>query len=133
MSNSSVSFKKFLGAGWNFPVMPSPRDKSLTLAEGPEKVRQSIWLILETEPGERVMRPNFGCGLRRYLMKPNNSATRALVQKDVSRALALWEPRIKLQEVTVSPGEDPSMILIAIRYTHLRDGSPDSLVFPFYL
>lgn len=133
MSTNKLGVKSFLGSGWTFPVLPSSSDNSLTLTEGPDKVRQSIWLILETEPGERIMRPNFGCGLRRYLMKPNNSATRALIQKDVTRSLSLWEPRIKLQEVTVSPGEDPSMILIRISYVHIRDGSPDNLVFPFYL
>lgn len=129
----AIGLKQFLGSGWNFPVLPSTADRSLVLASGPDKVRQSIWLILETEPGERIMRPQFGCGLRRYLMKPNNSATRALIQNDVMRALSLWEPRIKLQQVNVEPGGDPSMVLIRIHYIHVRDGSSDNLVFPFYL
>ncbi|MBB3063127.1 GPW/gp25 family protein [Microbulbifer rhizosphaerae] len=129
----AIGLKQFLGSGWNFPVLPSTADRGLVLASGPDKVRQSIWLILETEPGERIMRPQFGCGLRRYLMKPNNSATRALIQNDVMRALSLWEPRIKLQQVDVEPGGDPSMVLIRIHYIHTRDGSADNLVFPFYL
>ena len=54
---------------------------------GAEKVRQSIWIILDTEPGERIMRPTFGCGLRRYLMKPNTTSTRALIQREVTSAL----------------------------------------------
>ncbi|ODS25051.1 baseplate assembly protein [Candidatus Endobugula sertula] len=133
MSEKSSGFKQFLGAGWNFPILPSNRDRDLKFANGPDKVRQSIWLILETEPGERIMRPDFGCGLRCYLMKPNNSATRALIQKTVTRALVLWEPRIKLQDVVVTPGQDPSMVSIQILYVHVRDGSPGNLVFPFYL
>lgn len=133
MTHQALGLKAYLGRGWTFPVLPSTTDRSLTLTSGPQKVRQSIWLILETEPGERLMRPQFGCGLRRYLMKPNNSATRALIQNDVIRALSLWEPRIKLQEVTVAPGQDPSMILIRLHYIHTRDGSSDNLVFPFYL
>ncbi|RKZ62526.1 MAG: baseplate assembly protein [Gammaproteobacteria bacterium] len=133
MTANSITLKKYLGSGWNFPVLPSNHNRELLLVGGPDKVRQSIWLILETEPGERIMRPEFGCGLRRYLMKPNNSATRALIQKDVIRALASWEPRIKVQEVNVDAGTDPSMVVIRINYAHLRDGSSDNFVFPFYL
>lgn len=133
MRRHAPGLKAFLGSGWQFPILPSAADRSLALIGGPEKVRQSIRLILETEPGERIMRPQFGCGLRRYLMKPNNSATRALIQHDVIRALSLWEPRIKLEEVAVEPGQDPALLLIRLFYTHTRDGSSDNLVFPFYL
>ena len=122
-----------LGRGWGFPVLPDPGTGGLVYLEGPEKVSESIRIILETEPGERVMRPTFGCGLRRYLMKPNTAATRALIQGDVERALAAWEPRIQLQEVRVDPGDDPSLVLIQITYVHVRDQSPGNLVYPFYL
>jgi phage baseplate assembly protein W len=120
-----------LGRGWRYPVTPSGRD--LLYEEGAEKVRQSIWIILDTEPGERAMRPTFGCGLRRYLMKPNTAATRALIQYDVDQALSTWEPRIQLTAVRVDPGDDPSLVLIKVDYTILRDGKPGNLVFPFYL
>ena len=79
------------------------------------------------------MRPAFGCGLRRYLMKPNTSATRALMQRDIERAISSWEPRIQLEEVRVEPGDDPSMVVIDLHYQHLRDGSAGNLVYPFYL
>lgn len=120
-----------LGRGWGFPV--APRDGALPWEEGAEKVRQSIWIVLDTEKGERAMRPGFGCGLRRYLMKPNTSATRALIQHDVEQALAAWEPRVALTSVRVDEGEDPSLVLIRVAYTHLRDGRPGNLVYPFYL
>lgn len=120
-----------LGRGWAFPV--APRGGDLAYEEGAEKVRQAIWIVLDTEPGERVMRPAFGCGLRRFLMKPNSAATRALIAQDVARALASWEPRIAVQQVRADPGDDPAMVLIHVAYTHLRDGRPASLVYPFYL
>jgi phage baseplate assembly protein W len=123
---------RYLGSGWGFPVAPDDSG-TLPLAQGADKVRQSIQLILETEPGERLMRPRFGCGLRRYLMAPNTVATRALIQDDVGRALSLFEPRITLQGVHVTPGEDPALVYIAIAYVHTRDGQPGNLVFPFYL
>jgi Bacteriophage baseplate protein W len=127
-----VSILAYLGQGWSFPVEPGP-DRRLDYVDGPEKVRQSIRIILETEPGERIMRPDFGCGLRRYLMVPNTVATRALIQHDVSLALTTWEPRITLTSVDVVPGDDPALVQIAIAYVHVRDGRPDNLVYPFFL
>lgn len=128
-----MSTVSFLGKGWGLPLLPDSGSRQLEMADGPEKVRQSIFIILETEIGERVMRPTFGCGLRRYLMKPNTVATRALIQRDVEVALRTWEPRIELQAVVVSPGDDPAMILIHIAFVHVRDGSSGNLVYPFYL
>lgn len=123
----------FLGQGWSFPTHPDPRTGGIEYVAGPEKVRQAIHIILDTEPGERIMRPTFGCGLRRYLMKPNTTATRALIQHDVTRALATWEPRIQVQAVQVDPGDDPALVLIHIAYVHVRDGREDNLVYPFSL
>ena len=124
---------RYLGRGWNFPVMPDNVSGGMQYEAGPEKVRESIEIILDTEPGERVMRPTFGCGLRRYLMQPNTVATRALIKRDVELALSLWEPRIKVGSVDVTPGDDRSLVYIAIAYVHIRDGRPGNLVYPFYL
>jgi uncharacterized protein len=123
---------ELLGRGVAWPVRPDARG-ALRPAAGADKVAQSIRIILETEPGERVMRPDFGCGLRRYLMMPNTVATRALIQRDVARALAAWEPRIELAAVQVEPGDDPALVLIRVLYVHLADRRPGSLVYPFYL
>lgn len=125
--------RRQLGRGWAFPVGPDAGTRALPWVEGAEAVRQSIHMILETEPGERVMRPTFGCGLRQYLMKPNTTATRTLIRRDVERALAAFEPRIQVREVRVDPGEDPSLVLIQIAYAHVLDGRNDNLVYPFYL
>lgn len=127
------TLRQLLGTGPAFPFAPQTAQREIPYLDGPEKVRQAIWIILETEPGERIMRPRFGCGLRRYLMQPNTPATRAQIRRDVERALTNWEPRISVEEVQVEPGADPSLALIAIRYTHQRDGSPGNLVYPFYL
>jgi phage baseplate assembly protein W len=125
---------RVLGRGWNFPVIPDPASGRLLYVSGAEKVRQSIQLILDTEPGERIMRPAFGCGLRRYLMKPNTPTTRALIQSDVESALASFEPRIRVTRISVDPGEDePSLALIQIAYVHLADSSTANFVYPFYL
>ena len=123
----------WFGRGLGFPVVPDPRDRGLPLAAGAAKVRQSLLTILDTEPGERVMRPDFGCGLRRYLMAPNNVATRALIKREVELALARHEPRVRVDAVEVLPGDDPALVVVAIAYRHLVDGRADNLVYPMYL
>lgn len=123
----------WLGRGPGFPVLPGERDRALAYVEGADKVRQSILTILETEPGERVMRPSFGCGLRRFLMEPNSAATRARIAREVERALAAWEPRIAVGGVDVVPGADPALVLVGVRYAQLVDGRPDNLVYPLHL
>jgi phage baseplate assembly protein W len=118
-----------LGRGWTFPVAVDRSEGGLTYLEGPAKVHQSIRLILDTEPGERIMRPAFGCGLRRYLMKPNTVAVRALIKHDVELALTTWEPRIELTGVDVRAGDDPSLVEIEIAYVHVRTGAPDNVTY----
>jgi phage baseplate assembly protein W len=122
-----------LGRGWHFPVSPEGGAGSLAYAAGVVKVRESILLILETEPGERLMRPTFGCGLRRYLMQPNSPATRALIASDVEFALAAFEPRIRVTGVSVEAGDDPALVMILVAYVHVVDGRNDNFVYPFYL
>jgi phage baseplate assembly protein W len=125
---------EWLGTGVRLPFYPLPSPaRRLDWVTGMELVRQSIETIMDTEPGERIMLPDFGCGLRRYLMAPNTTSIRASIQADVSRALTIWEPRIQLTDVSVTPGEDPTLIWIEISYVRLVDLRPDNLVYPFYL
>lgn len=128
----SATPTSFLGQGWAYPVQPAANG-ALRFAADAEKIEQSIWIILDTDPGERVMRPGFGCGLRRYLMKPNTAAIRSLIRHDVEIALANFEPRIRLTELSVEPGDDPALVLIRIGYVTVRDNQPGNLVYPFYL
>lgn len=127
-----MSAQSFLGCGWNYPIAPVA-DGALDYAAGADKIEQAIWIVLDTEPGERVMRPTFGCGLRRYLMAPNTTATRALIKHDVQVALATLEPRISVTDLQVTPGDDPAQVLIRIAYVTVRDNRPGNLVYPFYL
>lgn len=126
-----MSLNDVLGAGPAFPFLPV--EGRLPVATGREKVRLSIQMLLETRPRERIMRPDFGCGLDRFLMRPNDVATRALIRREVDAALARWEPRIEAVEVSVVAGPEPEIAEIRIAYRHRRDGSSDSLVYPFYL
>jgi uncharacterized protein len=115
-----------LGMGWAFPPEAVTTSR-FEWRSGAVLVRQSILIILDTEPGERVMRPDFGCGLRRYLMEPNTPATRAAIARDIETALGVWEPRIVVGAVDVTPTADPSTVLVSIGYTLTRDQSIDAV------
>ena len=115
-----------LGMGWAFPPEAVTTSR-FEWRSGAVLVRQSILIILDTEPGERVMRPDFGCGLRRYLMEPNTPATRAAIARDIEAALGVWEPRIVVGAVDVTPTADPSTVLVSIGYTLTRDQSIDAV------
>jgi phage baseplate assembly protein W len=130
MSNSLAI--DLLGRGAGLPLAPDAAGR-LPRAEGPEKVRQSILLILDTEPGERVMLPEFGCGLRRFLMRPNNAPTRAEIERAIRDSLRMWEPRITAVEVEAAPGEDPSLVIVTLRYAHVATGRRDTLLYPLPL
>ncbi len=115
------------------PGGPAGPGSRLGWVSGTDAIRQSVETILDTEPGERIMRPTFGCGLRRHLMAPNTAATRAAIAAEIGEALTAWEPRIRVTEVAVTPGEEPTMVWIDIAYVRLLDLRPDNLVYPFYL
>lgn len=93
-----------LGRGISFPPRVGP-DGRIQWSEGERNVRESIQIILTTEKRERLMLPEFGGGLGQYLFEPNTVATRHQLAERITRALALWEPRISVESVTVE--EDP--------------------------
>jgi phage baseplate assembly protein W len=132
-ANARTTVNRLLGTGLRFPLRPQPPVGRVELVSGMEVIRQSIETILDTEPGERIMQPLFGCGLRRYLMAPNTAATRTAIRQDITGALTLWEPRVRVTDVSVTPGEDPTLLWIDISYVRLADLRPDNLVYPFYL
>lgn len=121
-----------LGQGLGQPIAPDESGR-LPRVAGPEKVRQALFTLLDTDPGERLMRPDFGCGLRRHLMQPNNPATRAAIAREITQAVGRWEPRVSLVDVAVVPTDDRAQVLIEVHYAHVLDARQDVLVYPFYL
>ena len=125
-------YRIFLGKGWQFPVAVDERGE-LEVAEYEESVRQSIWLILGTAKGERVMRPDFGCGIYDMVFEVNSSTTAAEAAEQVRDALLSFEPRIDVLDIEVSPGEDGEVLYISIDYQVRATNTVFNLVYPFYL
>ncbi len=93
-------------------------------SEGAENIRESIRLILTTEPGERLMLPGFGAGLQRFLFEPNTVTTHRRIEEAVVQSLERWERRIRLAEISVTADEaDPQAALVELRYTLVADRS----------
>jgi phage baseplate assembly protein W len=92
-------------------------DGRLTWSVGEDNVRESIRLILLTEPGERLLREEFGCGLRRFLFEPNTVTTRQLIRDRITQAIGRWEPRVLLDAVEVEADADnPSLVNVTILF-----------------
>ena len=122
-----------VGSGWAFPVVPAANG-SLQLVSDDTRIRQSIWLILATAPGERVMLPAFGCGIHDLVFQPNTAAVRGSVQAEVNDALTRWEPRIDVHDVAVStPAGQPDVMLIDIQYRIRDTNSFYNLVYPLFI
>ena len=131
---SDVDRIAFLGLGWNFPITTDDRHRVALASSGEESVRQSIWTILSTAPGERVMRPDFGCGLQDLVFAVNNAGTANAAARTVRDALALWEPRIDVLDVyAAADPQRPNVLLVEIDYTIRSTNSRFNLVYPFYL
>ena len=122
----------FLGKGIAFPLQRNPRG-GIAMAAQADKVRQSILIILGTQYGERIMRPRFGANLRSLAFAPNNRATANLACHYVEQALATWEPRIIVEEVTAENDQANARLLIQLRYRLKATAEPQNLVYPFYL
>jgi phage baseplate assembly protein W len=122
----------FLGRGWAFPVVI---EAGLTATAAYEKdVEQAILIIMGTDPGERVMRPDFGAGLRAFVFEPLNPATMEALRQRVNEALVDWEPRIDVERVSASAAaEAAGKVLIEVSYRVRATNSHQNLVYPFYL
>ncbi len=129
--NRPTSTPAFLGLGWAFPVCARAGQTALAAYE--EDVDQAIRIILGTDPGERVMRPDFGAGLNAFVFEPMTPATLESLRRRVSESLIDWEPRIDVEKVLLTAKPDEGKVLIEVSYRVRVTNSHHNLVYPFYL
>lgn len=128
-----TDFTGIIGIGWSFPPHIDPQG-GLALTNERSELDQAILIILSTAPGQRVMRPTFGCRLHELVFAPNNSYTAAQARRYVEEAIGMWEPRIIAHRVDVRPDpEESSRLLIEIDYEIKATHDRRSLVHPYYL
>ena len=125
--------RAFLGVGWAFPPQLEA-DGSIAEAIYEEDIRQAIRIIIFTNRGERLMRPDFGAGLNEFVFEPVNTATMALIENRVREALIAWEARIDVLEVKVtSDASERNKLLIDMTFRVRATNTKHNLVYPFYL
>lgn len=126
--------KSFLGRGWKFPVRIDTTTGRVGMSEMEQDIKESIWILLSTAPGERLMRPEFGCGIHDLVFSSMSTVTMGLFESRVREAINRWEARVditKLEVFTKEPDKGKLEINLTCR---IRDtNSQFNLVFPFYL
>ena len=128
------SEKAFLGTGWRFPVSVDRQTGSIRSASQEEDIAQSIRIILSTRKGERVMLPEFGCDLYKYVFSNMQTDEIAEIRRCVKEALRKWETRIIEVEVDVdTSGIGNGMLILDIQYRVRATNTPFNLVFPYYI
>jgi phage baseplate assembly protein W len=134
MTNGRSSNQRdFLGVGWKFPLQVTPGGQ-IARARYEQRIEESIYLILSTSKGERMMLPEFGCGIHDLVFAPNNSTTIAVVVQTVREALIAFEPRIDVLDINAeSAPEEPNLLLIRINYRVRANNARGNLVYPFYI
>lgn len=124
---------KLVGRGWAFPPRLDERDH-MAMASDDADIRQAIYIIVMTAPGERVMHPDFGCRIHELIFSPANDETAAAAERYISEAVGRWEPRVRLERVTAKPSNAHNGQLdIEIEYEIKNRSDKRSLVVPFYL
>lgn len=124
--------KDFLGRGWKFPISINSKG-GLSYSSGEEDIEEAIWIILGTSKGERLMLPDFGCGIHDLVFAPMNPATIGDIEYHVKDALIKWEPRIDVLNVrVVQEREEPNKLLIRVDYRVSANNTYYNIVYPFY-
>lgn len=123
--------KSFLGTGWKFPVRVDEATGRIKTSQHEDDIQEAIRIIIITRKGERMMRPEFGCGLQEYLFEGGDYDTATQMRAEIQRALLNWEPRITDVEVNVET--DDGKLLIRVSYVVRATNNPFNLVYPYYL
>lgn len=126
--------KSFLGRGWKFPVEVDPKTGRIMMSEYEDDIAEAIRIILSTSKGERLMRPNFGCGVQSFVFGLTDTTTLKLFETEIRQAIMSWEPRVHEVGInTFFDQENPGKLIINIRYVVRLTNNLFNLVFPFYL
>lgn len=125
--------KLFLGTGWSFPPEFNKASKDVRTVSAEDDILESLRILLATSPGERIMQPDYGCGLRAMVFENMSESTVTEIKDVIERAVLFFEPRITLNAVEVDAGEIyDGLIKIQLNYTVRATNTRSNMVYPFY-
>jgi phage baseplate assembly protein W len=123
----------FIGRGWAFPIR-TDTNGGIALVSREREIAEAVRLIVSTSPGERPMRPEFGCRINDFVFAPADAMTADAISEEVTRAVTMWEHRVDVERVDVLQApEDQTVFYIDIHYRLKATNSRYNLVFPFYV
>jgi phage baseplate assembly protein W len=124
--------QSFLGTGWAFPPTFTDGGSRVATSSGEEDVRQSLHILLTTRVGERIMQPRYGCNVERLLFEPLDTTLQTYMQDLIKTAILYYEPRIKLDSVSLLPDPPEGRVVLSVDYTIKGTNSRYNFVYPFY-
>jgi phage baseplate assembly protein W len=134
MNTPANNPKAYLGRGWRFPVAIDPSTGRIAMSEFEQDIRESIKIILGTAPGERLMRPDFGCGIHELVFGSMNQSTLGLFESNIRQAIIQFEPRVEILRVQISTANADKGELSTKLFLRIRDTNHEfNMVYPFYL
>lgn len=123
----------FLGTGWSFPPVFNRFNHSVQMVSELDDIRESIYLILETFPGERIMQPEFGCYLKRLVFEKIDNSLAVRINETIGNALLYFEPRVKFHNVELmNTDELAGIIMLQINFSVIATNTRHNIVYPFY-
>lgn len=134
MRRATDNPKDFLGRGWRFPVAIDPASGNIAMSEFERDIRESITIILSTARGERVMRPDFGCGIQDLVFASMNTSTLGLFESNIRECIIQFETRVEILRLEISTANADDGHLEVDLYLRVRDTNHEfNMVYPFYL
>jgi hypothetical protein len=132
--SSTEGINRFLGRGWCFPPAFDLKSKNIKMVSGEEDIKESLWILLATTPGERVMEPDYGCGINAMMFESIDLSSKTRIKSLVEKAILFYEPRVDLQEVNVLTDDYlQGLLKIELTYTIIATNTRGNMVYPFYL
>ncbi len=123
----------WMGRGWAFPPEFGGQSRALRMVQAEEDIEQALQILLSTSPGERIMQPLFGCGIRSIIFEPLDDGTLAALAHTIEQAVLFFEPRVVLDRVDIDTTDELEGVLrITLDYTISDGNSRGNLVYPFY-
>ena len=125
--------KNIIGVAWSFPPKFDRNQKTVSTVTGQENIEQSLNVLFGTQLGERILKQQYGCDIASYLFRPITDANESVLHNQITRAITLFEPRIKLDEVLFNTSNAvEGQISITVKWTEETTNTRNNLVFPFY-
>lgn len=127
--------KAFLGVGWGFPPEFYKHGEVLEakMVAEEEDIRESLRILLSTRPGERVMQPDYGCGLHAMVFEGLDESTATELKDIIQRAILFYEPRITLESIDVNTEDElEGRLKIQLNYNVRKTNTRSNIVYPFY-